>query len=323
MSARSSAGSPAPAPDSAPPRDELFRCVGRRRGNDKEDEIDEAGTQQDGCGKALVPTAGGVQWRAHGELTQLRGADIIERDGIHAMKISPEAAEKVVGVIFPADEGATPTLDSGYPGEEALDQANVACNGLTVGDLAWAAYCGWNGAARSSHKNRTAPLRAHDGSVLASAQHVHRGYAPLENAFECVPTALSVSRNSDLCLQVVLRRRYVGLCNLCDKVRPNREPPSLGEFYRRRSAIDSCPQLCIWQSWRPLRSSSGDCGARAGGTGSAGCAERSRQALPPTKRGREHRTQTTSHYPAPGYGSHQASRFQATRRSRSSNPVGA
>ena len=69
------------------------------------------------------------------------------------MKISPEAAEKVVGVIFPADEGATPTLYPGYPGEEALDQANVACNGLTVGDLAWAACCGWNGAARPSHKN--------------------------------------------------------------------------------------------------------------------------------------------------------------------------
>ena len=96
---------------------------------------------------------GGVQWRAHGELTQLRGADLIEREGIHVMKISPEAVEKVVGVIFPADEGATPALYPGYPGEEALDQANVACNGLTVGDLAWAARCGWNGAARPSHKN--------------------------------------------------------------------------------------------------------------------------------------------------------------------------
>jgi hypothetical protein len=60
----------------------------------------------------------------------------------------------------------------------------------------------------------------------------------------------------------------------------------------------------VGQSWRPLRSSSGDCGARAGGTGSAGCAGRRRivAALArgsllwaPTKRGREHRPQTTCH----------------------------
>ena len=32
-----------------------------------------------------------------GELTQLRGVDIIERDGIHAMKISPEAGTTKTG----------------------------------------------------------------------------------------------------------------------------------------------------------------------------------------------------------------------------------
>ena len=75
-------------------------------------------------------------------------------------------------------------------------------------------------------------------------------------------------------------------------------PRFVGLAARPRAAtlpINSCPQLCIWQSWRPLRSSSGDCGARAGGTGSAGYAVRSRRALPPTKRGREHRTQATCH----------------------------
>ena len=56
-------------------------------------------------------------------------------------------------------------------------------------------------------------------------------------------------------------------------------PRFVGLAARPRAAtlpINSCPQLCIWQSWRPLRSSSGDCGARAGGTGSAGCAGRRR-----------------------------------------------
>ena len=32
-----------------------------------------------------------------GELTQLRGVDIVERDGIHAMKISPEAGTTKTG----------------------------------------------------------------------------------------------------------------------------------------------------------------------------------------------------------------------------------
>ena len=85
---------------------------------------------------------------------------------------------------------------------------------------------------------------------------------------------------------------------------------------RRHFAYDSCPQLCIWQSWRPLRSSSGDCGARAGGTGSAGCAGRRRIVAAlgrgsllwaPTKRGREHRSQTTCSDAAPGYSSHRDS----------------
>jgi hypothetical protein len=33
-----------------------------------------------------------------GELTQLRGVDIIQQDGIHAMKLSPEAGTTKEGV---------------------------------------------------------------------------------------------------------------------------------------------------------------------------------------------------------------------------------
>jgi hypothetical protein len=119
---------------------------------------------------------------------------MIERDGIHAMKISPEAAEKVVGVIFPADEGATPTLYPGYPGEEALNQANVACNGLTVGDLAWAAYCGWNGAARSSHKNPQHRFEHMTGRNWLPPSTSIGDMLLCKMLFECVPTALSVSQ---------------------------------------------------------------------------------------------------------------------------------
>jgi hypothetical protein len=73
--------------------------------------------------------------------------------------------------------------------------------------------------------------------------------------------------------------------------------------------INCFSQLCIWQSWRPLRSSADACGARAGGTGSAGCAGRRRIVAAlgrgsllwaPTKRGREHPSQTTCRDAAPG-----------------------
>jgi len=56
----------------------------------------------------------------------------------------------------------------------------------------------------------------------------------------------------------------------------------------------------------------GDCGARAGGAKSAGCAGRRRIVAAlgrgsllwaPTKRGREHRSQTTCRHQAPGFGS--------------------
>ena len=41
-----------------------------------------------------------------GELTQLRGVDVIERDGIHAIKISPEAGTTKTGTarVVPVHE---------------------------------------------------------------------------------------------------------------------------------------------------------------------------------------------------------------------------
>ena len=95
-------------------------------------------------------------------------------------------------------------------------------------------------------------------------------------------------------------------------------PALSGSTARPRAAtlpINSCSQLCIWQSWRPLRSSADACGARAGGTGSAGCAGRRRIVAAlgrgsllwaPTKRGREHQSQTTCPNAAPVHRSHQA-----------------
>ena len=41
-----------------------------------------------------------------------------------------------------------------YPGEEALDPS-VACNGVAIADLAWAAYADWNEAVRSSQCRRS------------------------------------------------------------------------------------------------------------------------------------------------------------------------
>jgi hypothetical protein len=108
-------------------------------------------------------------------------------------------------------------------------------------------------------------------------------------------TLSSSRRNRKFLLFLTIRPRFVGL---------NRPTP------RRHFAYNSCPQLCIWQSWRPLRSSSGDCGARAGGTGSAGCAGRRRIVAAlgrgsllwaPTKRGREHQMRTTRRDPVPRY----------------------
>ena len=91
-------------------------------------------------------------------------------------------------------------------------------------------------------------------------------------------------------------------------------PRFVGRAARPRAATlprKRLSQLCIRQSWRPLRSSSGDCGARADGTGSAGCAGRRRIVAAlgrgsllwaPTKRGREHQSRTTRRSAAPGYG---------------------
>ena len=94
-----------------------------------------------------------------------------------------DEAEKVVGVIFPADEDGHYTVS----GEEALDQPTshvTLCRRRScVGGLLRLERCS---AIISSES--TAPLRAHDGSELACAQHVHREYAPPENASESVPT---------------------------------------------------------------------------------------------------------------------------------------
>src|ERR1700723_1803121 len=59
-------------------------------------------------------------------------------------------AEEVLSGVLPADEDATLPL---YPGDR---RAIAACNGLAVADLAWAACCDWNDAARSSQCRRFA-----------------------------------------------------------------------------------------------------------------------------------------------------------------------